>query len=175
MKQTSLKFISALLSLVLLLSLSACQSKGEEASTENATSQNQSLQSADEYGVTTLGYISEQNFPANEELKQWYDKTEERTNLVWAIFYGKDESNGLWYCWLYADGCNPSDSLRIQIDNRERTQVHLEAQSTKAVQAGAFCFAFPSENEPAFSLLVDGEKQGLIVTHTGNPAIPNQN
>ena len=175
MKQTSLKFISALLSALLLLSCSACQSKdekNEKGESSTAATENANLQSADEYGVTTIGYISEKNFPENEELKTWFAQAQERSNLVWAILYGKDEESGLWYCWLYSDGCDLSDTLRIQIDSTDGTEVCLNATSSPNKSAGAFCFALPSQTEPSFSLLINGEKEGLVVTHTSDPAIP---
>lgn len=172
MKQTSLKCISLLLSLLLLFSLAACKKQDEKEDTQTAAPQNQSLQSADEYGVTTFGYIAEEDFPACEELDGWYAQAKERSNLVWAILYGKDEESGLWYCWLYSDGCDLSDSLTIGIDSSDGVEACLSANSNQNKRAGAFCFALPAQTEPSFSLLIDGEKEGLVVTHTSNPAIP---
>lgn len=173
MKKTLCKICSLSLALLMLLSFSACQKKAEGTQEEEASKE--SYKPASEFGVTDYGWISEASFPNHEELENWYEKSKERTSLVYAVFYAKDESQNIWYCWLWAEGYTPAtDSMSLSVDNANGTCLHMDItlENEEADSTGAYCFAIPSDTEPTFVLSVNGITEGMIVTLGSKAAIP---
>ena len=161
-----------LLALLTLFSFAACAKKS--GASEQTTAASEQLKSADEYGVTVYGLIHESAFPNHRDLETWYKNSEERTSLVYAVFYAQDQNSNLWYCWMYVEGYTYVDTAEIKVDDTNGTlvQINISLQNEDATTPGAICFALPSDAEPSFALSVNGVPEGLIVTLTDTPAIP---
>ena len=172
MKTTLIKILSLALSLLMLLSLASCQKKNDENTEETAAKE--SYKPASEFGVTDYGLISENAFPNHEELEDWYEKSKERTSLVYAVFYAKDEATNIWYCWLWAEGFTDTDTVSLSVDDTDGACVHMDItiQNEEAASTGAYCFAIPGASEPTFVLNVNELSEGLIVTLGSKAAIP---
>ena len=172
MKKSLLNLCALTLALGMLLSLGACAKKNQEA--EQNTTGKESFKPADEFGITTYGLIPESAFPKHGELEEWYEKSKERSSLVYAVFYAKDTARDIWYCWMYAEGFTFADTASLTVDDTNGTKVHIDLtiQSDEVAPIGAYCFAIPSSAEPTFAITVNGESEGLIVTLSQNAAIP---
>ena len=171
MKNHLVKTLSLVISLVLLLSATACKKK-ETAAPEESTAA--SYKPASEAGITDYGWIPESAFPNHDGLEDWYEKSKERTSLVYAVYYAKDAETSIWYCWLWAEGYVATDTVTLSVDDTAGTCVHVDitVQNEEALSMGAYCFAIPSEVEPSFALTVNGSTEGMIVSLGSVPAIP---
>lgn len=171
MKHTSVKLLALVLSLILSLSLAACR-KNAQIKTEEASAEN--YKPAAEAGVTDYGWIPASAFPKHEELDNWYEASKERSSLIYAIYYAKDEATNIWYCWLWAEGYTATDTLALSVDSTNGTDVRIDltVQNEDLLSAGAHCFAIPGDSEPNFSIFVNEVPEGIIVTLGKSPAIP---
>ena len=172
MKKRFLHLGSLALSLLMLLSLGACKKTPQES--EPTTTVQESYKPASEFGITEYGLIPESALPNHGELKEWFETSQARSSLDYAVFYAKEETSNIWYCWMYAASFTYADTATLSVDdtNGTRVQIALTLQNEDAITPGAICFALPSSTEPTFSLTVGGDPDGLIVTLSDSPAIP---
>ncbi len=172
MNKKYLRLGALILSFLMLFSLAACSKKKDQA--EETADPTEGFKSADEFGITMYGLIHESAFPRHDELEDWFEASQARDSLAYAVFYAREEASGLWYCWIYAAGYTFADAAELLVNDKNGTlvQINITLANSEATTPGAFCFSLPSEVEPSFSMTVNGETEGLIVTLSNTPAIP---
>lgn len=154
------------LCLCLLLAFSSCVSPQSSAS--DTTAQTKITVSAEDAGIISHGFIVEEDFPTNERLTEWYADAVTREYVPGAIIYSKDDTDGLWHCWLYLVSYTDGDMVTLRGNNDNGLCVlisHASTHTDATGSTGAHYFTVNSESTPSFELTVNGEKEGLIITH----------
>ena len=154
-----------LLCLLLLASLLAC----EQEETPPQVNSN-----AKDAGLLTQLRIEEQDMPPRKELTEWYREAKQREQLTNAILYAKDETDGLWHCWLYIGSHEPGDTLEYGYDSETDTILfkHTDQDPDSIVTKGVFYFTLDREEKPVFELYQNGAFVGMLHTHSTDPIKP---
>ena len=153
----------------LLLSCASCiGAKEPSIDTSDATDETRPTVSAAAAGLVSHGFVSEEDFPANARLTEWYADAIEREFVPCSVLYAKDETDGLWHCWVYLASWAEGDTVTFSADNTDGLCViiqHKAATPDADGSTGATYFTVACDAAPAFDLLVNGEDEALIVTH----------
>ena len=147
-----------LLFLLLCFSLAACGT-GEDEPVDTGISFAQS-------GIQSQGKIEAKDFPDIAAFAEWYAQAAEREQLTNALLCEKDESDGLWYCWLYLGSYTEGDAVELGSESEQGT-VLIRHTAKDAEGTGATCvFAFTVDRDadPAFELYQNGDFAGLVIT-----------
>ncbi len=160
------KVLFIVLSLCLLLSAASCKSKNGAADTD--AKESRPTVSADEAGIVSHGLIDETDFPANEQLTEWYVHAMSLENIAGSLIYSKDDTDGLWHCWVYLVSHGERDGLTLRADTSDGLCIILDYKDDPIEDdalSGAYYFTVRSDVPPEFDLLVNGEDEGMIITH----------
>ena len=155
-----------LLSVCLILCAASC--KSEDGATDTDTKETRPTVSADEAGIVSHGFVAETDFPANETLTEWYVNALPLETVAGSLIYAKDDTDGLWHCWAYLVEHGERDTLTLRADTRDGLCVILDYTNdlyTNDTVLGAYYFTVQTESTPTFDLLINGEDEGMIITH----------
>ena len=164
-----MKTIRSLLCLLLCLCLLGCFLACEKEETPPEVDSD-----ATDAGLLTQLRIEEDDMPPRRELTEWYEDAEEREQLTNAILYAKDESDGLWHCWLYIGSHQAGDTLEYSYDSENDVILfrHTDGDTDTLGSDGVFYFTLDREEEPAFELYQNGSFVGMLHTHGEDPIRP---
>ena len=155
-----------LLSVCLILCAASCESK--DGTTDTDTKETRPTVSADEAGIVFHGFVAETDFPTNETLTEWYVDALSIETVSGSLIYAKDDTDGLWHCWAYFVEHGERDGLTLRADTSDGLCVildHTKDLYTSDTVLGAYYFTVQADNAPDFDLLVNGENDGMIITH----------
>ena len=160
------RLLFILLSVCLIFSAASCKSK--DAATETDTKAPRPTVSADAAGIVSHGFVAETNLPANETLTEWYVGALSIETVAGSLIYAKDDTDGLWHCWAYFVEHGERDGLTLRADTSDGLCVILDYTNDPLPEdavLGAYYFTVQADNAPDFDLLVNGEDEGMIITH----------
>ncbi len=160
------KFLFIVLAICFCLTAVSCKSKDEK--TETLTAETRPIVSADEAGIVSHGFVKETEFPAIERLTEWYAGALPLETVPGALIYSKDDTDRLWHCWVYLGAQGEHDALSLRAVTDGELCVILDYTDdtyNDAENLGAYYFTVESDTAPDFDLLINGEDEGLIVTH----------
>ncbi len=172
-RNTSLRFATVLLCLLLLLSFNACKSEENAA---KATVSEPAVRDAAELGIQSHGSISPKDLPHNTELTRWYGASASREQLTNAILYAYDAEEDCWYCWLWVGECSKDATLSIRVRESDGTLLlWCDGAETDTGEGEGYltCFTVPGSAEPTLELYRDGEYSGLILTRATSAIKPH--
>lgn len=151
-----------------LVFIASCQSKDGSATDTNDTADTTPTVSAEEAGIVSHGFVNETDFPANESLTEWYTNALSIETVPGSLIYAKDDTDGLWHCWVYLGAIGAQDALvfRATTDGGLCVIIDFTADPyTSGETMGAYYFTVRSDASPDFDLIIDGENEGMIITH----------
>lgn len=154
--------------LCLLLSCASCVSAKEPSINTSDATETRSTVSAEEAGIVSHGFVSEEDFPANTRITEWYADAIVREYVPCSVLYAKDDTDGLWHCWVYLTSWTQGDTVTLSADKTDGVCViiqHKAADAESTGSTGATYFTVVCNATPTFDLLVNGEEEGLIATH----------
>lgn len=159
MKKTITSLLLILSLLFLLTAVSCTDGTGKEP---DGT---QPPVSAQEAGITSYGYVAEDQLPDDMTLLDWYEQAVAREQLTNALFYAQD-AEGLWHCWLYLGAHREGDKLEFAATSQDGAILfrHTAADAEAFGGTGAFYFTVERAAEPTFELYQNDTDAGLLLT-----------
>ena len=160
------RLLFILLAICFCLTAASCIDKGDAKDT--GTAETHSTVSADEAGIVSHGFVKETELPAIERLTEWYAGVLPLETIPGALIYSKDDTDGLWHCWVYLGALGDHDALTLYAATDDGLCVILNYTDDTYGDAnilGAYYFTVDSDTAPDFDLVINGEDEGLIVTH----------
>ncbi len=160
------KVLFVVLAVCFCLTAASCVSKGDVKDT--GTSAPLPTVSADAAGIVSHGFVDETGFPANATLTEWYTEALPIETVPASLIYAKDGSDGLWHCWVYIGAQGEQDALTLRATVGEELCVILDytdRENSGEDKLGAYYFTVRADAAPDFDLLINGEDEGMIVTH----------
>ena len=160
------KVLFIVLTICFCLTAASCIGKGDAKDT--GTAETRPTVSADEAGIVSHGFVKETELPAIERLTEWYTGVLPLETVPGALIYSKDDTDGLWHCWVYLGAQGERDALSLRAATDDGLCVILDYTDDTygdAKNLGAYYFTVDSDTAPDFDLLINGEDEGLIVTH----------
>ena len=101
-------------------------------------------------------------------MTEWYVNALPLETVAGSLIYAKDDTDGLWHCWAYLVEHGERDTLTLRADTRDGLCVILDYTNdlyTNDTVLGAYYFTVQTESTPTFDLLINGEDEGMIITH----------
>ena len=154
--------------LAICFCLTAASCKVKDGTNDTPTAETPPTVSADEAGIVSHGFVKETELPAIERLTEWYAGVLPLETIPGALIYSKDDTDGLWHCWVYLGAQGEQDALTLCATTDDGLCVILNYTDDTYGDAnilGAYYFTVDSDTAPDFDLLINGEDEGLIVTH----------
>lgn len=151
---------------LLLLLLAACHSTDPAPTPETG---DESASGSTEGLSTPLRY-AEGSLPTIPDLTDWYADAVDREQLTNALLYS--EENGVWHCWLYVGCHSEGDKTTVTVADGV---LNIRVSAAVPAQSGArsvLYFTLESAVEPDANITVNGEDEGILLTHADTSVKP---
>lgn len=160
-----IRILCMLLAVSLLLLLAACHNTDPTPTPETGD-----IATGSTEGLSTPLRYAEVSLPAIPDLADWYADAVDREQLTNALLYS--EENGIWHCWLYVGCHSEGDKTTVTVADGV---LNIRVSAAAPTQSGArsvLYFTLESAVEPDANITVNGENEGILLTHADTSVKP---